>query len=172
MSPVTQSSPSATAAPLLQQVAVVLVEPRIPQNTGNIARLCACTGASLMLVGSLGFRLHDRYLKRAGMDYLAHVAIEQFADWPDLMAAYPDWTPWFFSSKAARPYTRVGYPPRTLLVFGSETQGLPEALLDTHADRCVTLPMQPHPDVRSLNLSNTVAVAVYEAIRQQQGDQC
>jgi len=162
-------SSAATAAPLLQQVAVVLVEPRIPQNTGNIARLCACTGAALILVGSLGFRLHDRYLKRAGMDYMAHVAIEQFADWPDLMTAYPDWTPWFFSSKVARPYTQVAYPPKTLLVFGSETQGLPEALLVAHADQCVTLPMAANPAVRSLNLSNTVAVAVYEAIRQQQG---
>lgn len=146
------------------KITVVLVEPRIPQNTGNIARLCACTGAELYLVGSLGFRLNDKYLERAGMDYLDDIPIHHVPDWKDMKAAKPGWTPYFVSTKAKRNYSDIQYPENALLVFGSESHGLPAWLIDENLETSIRIPMRP--DSRSLNLSNSVSIVLYEAIRQ------
>jgi tRNA (cytidine/uridine-2'-O-)-methyltransferase len=115
------------------KITVVLVEPRIPQNTGNIARLCACTGADLYLVGSLGFRLNDKYLERAGMDYLDDIPIHHVPDFKDVLAQKPGATPYFVSTKAKINYTDIVYPENCLLVFGSESHGLPAWLIDSPA---------------------------------------
>lgn len=146
------------------RIAVVLVEPRIPQNTGNIARLCACTGADLYLVGSLGFRLNDKYLERAGMDYLDDIPIHHVPDFKDVMAQKPGWTPYFVSTKAKVNYTDVAYPQDALLVFGSESHGLPAWLIEENPESSIRIPMRANS--RSLNLSNSVAIVLYEAIRQ------
>ena len=144
---------------------IVLVEPEIPQNTGNIARTCAATGASLHLVRPLGFSLDDRYLRRAGLDYwpMARVCVHE--DFPSLRAQYPDAPLFFFTTKGARRLDAFSYPDGALLVFGRETRGLPEALLEQYPGRCVRIPMRE--GARSLNLANSVAVALYEALRQQ-----
>jgi tRNA (cytidine/uridine-2'-O-)-methyltransferase len=147
------------------KIAIVLVEPRIPQNTGNIARLCACTGADLYLVGSLGFRLNDKYLERAGMDYLDNIPIHHVPDFKDVLAAKPGWTPYFVSTKAKVNYTDVDYPDDgALLVFGSESHGLPAWLIEENLETSIRIPMRP--DSRSLNLANSVAIVLYEAVRQ------
>lgn len=146
------------------RIAVVLVEPRIPQNTGNIARLCACTGASLYLVGSLGFRLNDKYLERAGMDYMDDIPIHHLPDFRDVAERHPGWTPYFVSTKATLNYTGVRYDSPCLLVFGSETHGLPAWLIEENPQTSVRIPMQA--DTRSLNLANSVSIVLYEAIRQ------
>jgi tRNA (cytidine/uridine-2'-O-)-methyltransferase len=146
---------------------VVLVEPRIPQNTGNIARLCVCTGAELYLVGSLGFRLSDRFLNRAGMDYMDAIDLHHLPTFEAVQEAKPGWTPYFLSSKATRSHFEVTYPPDgALLVFGPETHGLPEAWLDRHPETSLRIPMVA--DGRSLNLANSVAIVLYEALRQRQ----
>lgn len=148
------------------QIAIALVEPRIPQNTGNVARLCACTGADLYLVGSLGFQLDDKYLERAGMDYLDQAPITRVTDFPDLLAACPGYTPYFVSTKATTRYTDITYPTRSLLVFGSETHGLPAWLIAEHPQTSIRIPMVEN--ARSLNLANSVSIVLYEALRQQQ----
>jgi tRNA (cytidine/uridine-2'-O-)-methyltransferase len=143
---------------------LVLVEPEIPQNTGNIARTCAATGARLHLVEPLGFRIDDAKLKRAGLDYWHMLHITYY---PGLAAFFAQ-TPgpyYYFSTKAGQVYSNVRYPARVYLLFGKETAGLPEPLLRAHRERCVRLPMQSA--ARSLNLSNAVAVATYEVLRQQ-----
>lgn len=142
---------------------IVLVEPQIPQNTGNIARTCAATGARLHLVRPLGFAIDDRKLKRAGLDYWRLLDISYYDGTEDFFARNPG--PFFyFSTKAPRRYTDAAYPDGAYLVFGREDAGLPEPLLAREYASCVRLPMIP--GARSLNLSNTVAVAVYEALRQ------
>jgi tRNA (cytidine/uridine-2'-O-)-methyltransferase len=146
------------------QVAVVLVEPQIPQNAGNIARLCACTGCDLFLVGSLGFRWNNTVVKRAGMDYLDQANVQHVADFNDVLAQKPGWSPYFATSKATQSYTQITYPPNTLLVFGSETYGLPEAFLAQHAHAAIRIPMVAN--TRSLNLANAAAIVLYEVIRQ------
>ena len=147
----------------MQPLNVVLVEPQIPQNTGNIARTCAATGARLHLVEPMGFAVDDKKLKRAGLDYWHLLDITYYNGMDDLFARCPG--PFFyFTTKAPRRYTDVQYPDGAYLVFGREDAGLPEALLAQNPERCVRLPMIP--DARSLNLSNTVAVGVYEALRQ------
>ncbi|HEY9686135.1 MAG TPA: tRNA (cytidine(34)-2'-O)-methyltransferase [Coleofasciculaceae cyanobacterium] len=155
-------------APLLLEaspgVTIALVEPRIPQNTGNIARLCACTGAELYLVGSLGFKLGDKYLARAGMDYMDDIPIQQVPDFKDLLAQRSGYTPYFVSTKAEINYTDVVYPENTLLVFGSESHGLPAWLIDDNPDTSIRIPMRA--DARSLNLANSVSIVLYEIIRQ------
>jgi tRNA (cytidine/uridine-2'-O-)-methyltransferase len=145
------------------EIAVVLVEPRIPQNTGNIARLCACTGAELYLVGSLGFRLGDKYLERAGMDYMDDIEIRHVPDFKDVLREKPGWTPYFVSTKATRNYTATAYQSPTLLVFGSETHGLPAWLIEENPQTSVRIPMQA--EARSLNLANSVSIVLYEVIR-------
>lgn len=143
---------------------IVLVEPEIPQNTGNIARTCAATGCRLHLVRPLGFEVSDKYLKRAGLDYWPYVDIAYYDSIEELFAKYPQAAFTFFSTKAARTHSEVRYRAGDFLVFGKETAGLPEALLAERYDQCARIPMLG--GIRSLNLANSVAVAVYEAWRQ------
>lgn len=143
---------------------VVLVEPEIPQNTGNIARTCAATGCRLHLVRPLGFEVSDKYLKRAGLDYWQFVDIAYYDGIEELFARYPQARFFFFSTKAAKVHSDVAYREGDFLVFGKETKGLPESLLAARYDSAVRLPMVG--EIRSLNLANSVAVAVYEAWRQ------
>ena len=144
---------------------IVLYEPEIPQNTGNIARTCAATGSMLHLIEPLGFELSDRYLKRAGLDYWHMMQYRVYADFERFLEAWPDARMHFLTTKAPCAYTEASYGPDDFLVFGCETRGLPESLLSRVHDRCVRIPMVP--GARSLNLSNSVAVVVYEALRQQ-----
>lgn len=144
---------------------IVLVNPEIPQNTGNIARTCAATGARLHLIKPLGFELSDRYLKRAGLDYWHMMQFETHESWPDFLRQYPHARLHFATTKAPRDYCQVSYGPDDFLVFGRETKGLDEELLARHYDQCIRIPMRA--DARSLNLSNSVAVTLYEALRQQ-----
>ena len=142
---------------------IVLVEPQIPQNTGNISRTCAATGARLHLVGPMGFKIDDAKLKRAGLDYWHLLDINYY----DNLAEFFEKNKgefYYFSTKAKHKYCEVSYPDNCYIVFGKETAGLPEELLYANADRCVRLPMIS--EARSLNLSNTVAVGVYEVLRQ------
>ena len=144
---------------------VVLFEPEIPQNTGNIARTCAATRTGLILIEPLGFQLADKYMKRAGLDYFSMVDIQVMPSFEALMEKYPNAQYHFASTKAPRSYTEVRYGAEDFLVFGCETKGLPESLLQRVYDRCVRIPMRP--DARSLNLAKSVAIIVYEALRQQ-----
>ena len=143
---------------------IVLVEPEIPQNTGNIARTCAATGCELHLVEPLGYKLEDRYLKRAGLDYWPLVKVHVHKDFAEVLSMYPDAPFYYASTKAPRGYAQVEYPEDVFLVFGKESRGLPENLLERVYDRCIRIPMVP--DNRSLNLSNAVAIVCYEALRQ------
>ncbi len=145
---------------------IVLVEPEIPPNTGNIARLCAATGSILHLVGELGFSLDDRYLKRAGLDYWEHVAMRCWPDLQTLREASPDGRFFYLSTKASRSYLDVCYQSGDYLVFGKETKGLPEELIRANPDNAVTIPMPGHEAVRSLNLSTSAGIVLYEALRQ------
>lgn len=145
-------------------VNIVLVEPEIPMNTGNIARTCAATGARLELIKPLGFEISDRYLKRAGLDYWHMMELRVHESWEDFLAAYPGAELFFTSKKARACYSEVRYPEETFLVFGRESRGLPEELLAAHYDRCLRIPMRA--GARSLNLSNSVAIMAYEYLRQ------
>ena len=142
---------------------IVLVEPQIPQNTGNVARTCACTGARLHLVQPMGFTVTDAKLKRAGLDYWNKLDITYYASLADFLKK-ADGPCFFFTTKGGRRYTDAAYPDGAYLVFGREDQGLPEPLLCAHPEQCVRLPMRGA--LRSLNLSNTVAIGAYEALRQ------
>ena len=148
----------------MPQLNIVLVEPRIPQNAGNIARTCAATGARLHLVEPLGFSLDSARLRRAGLDYWEYLDVTRYPSLRDFLARTEGEPLFFFSTKARRTYSDIRYPPGAWLVFGREDAGLPEKLLAAHPDRCVRLPMRP--GLRSLNLANTVAVGTYEALRQ------
>ena len=143
---------------------IVLYEPEIPQNTGNIARTCAATGSVLHLIKPLGFSLEDKYLKRAGLDYWRMMRYEVHENFEELLEKYPGARMHFLSTKAPRSYTEAIYGPDDFLVFGRETRGLPESLLSRVYDRCLRIPMVP--GARSLNLSNSVAIVLYEALRQ------
>lgn len=145
---------------------IVLLEPQIPQNTGNIARTCAATGASLHLIRPMGFEVDDKKLKRAGLDYWHQLDITYYDGWNDFITKNPDAELFYFSTKARRIYTDISYPSRVYLVFGREDAGLPEELLLANRERCVRLPMRDN--LRSLNLSNTAAIAVYEVLRQRE----
>ena len=146
---------------------IVLVEPEIPPNTGNVARLCAATGTVLHLIEPLGFKLDDAKLKRAGMDYWKLV---QWKCWPNWAAfagnALPTARLWFIESGGPRLYTEVHFNPEDYLVFGRETAGLPKALLESDRENWLQIPMFT-PEARSLNLSNCVAIVLFEALRQQ-----
>lgn len=144
---------------------IVLYQPEIPQNTGNIARTCAATGSTLHLIKPLGFSLADKYLKRAGLDYWHMMEYHVHENFEELLASYPDARMHFLSTKAPRGYTEVAFDENDFLVFGCETRGLPESLLSRVYERCVRIPMVP--GARSLNLSNSVAIVLYEALRQQ-----
>ena len=142
---------------------IVLIEPEIPQNTGNIARTCAATGAALHLIRPLGFEITDRNLKRAGLDYWDKLEIHYYDSIEDFFCKNPGANALYFTTKAPRVYTDADYSYPCYLIFGKETKGLPEDLLRAHIDECVRLPMREN--LRSLNLSNTAAVAVFEALR-------
>lgn len=144
---------------------IVLMQPEIPQNTGNIARTCAATGTMLHLVRPLGFSLDDRYLKRAGLDYWHMMRYRVYDGFDELLTSCPDARMHFLTTKAPRGYADARYEPNDFLVFGCETRGLPESLLSRVYDRCVRIPMVD--GARSLNLSNAVAVVLYEALRSQ-----
>lgn len=143
---------------------IVLVEPEIPQNTGNIARTCAATGARLHLVKPMGFRVDDKKLKRAGLDYWYLLDITYYESLDDFFRKNPDGQFYYFTTKALNTHSDVEYPDNCYLVFGKETAGLPESLLVANPNRCVRLPMIS--EARSLNLSNAVAVGAYEVLRQ------
>ena len=147
----------------LARLNIVLVEPQIPQNTGNIARTCAATGARLHLVGPMGFKVDDAKLKRAGLDYWHLLDINYYVDLAEFFRKNQGEF-YYFSTKARNKYCDVSYPDGCYIVFGKETAGLPEELLYANAERCVRLPMIS--EARSLNLSNSVAVGVYEVLRQ------
>lgn len=142
---------------------IVLVEPQIPQNTGNIARTCAATGARLHLVKPMGFTVDDKKLKRAGLDYWHLLDIRYYENLQDFFEKNSG-PFYYFTTKARHRYSDVNYPEGAYLVFGREDAGLPESLLYQNPETCVRLPMRSM--ARSLNLSNTVAIAVYEALRQ------
>ncbi len=148
---------------------VALVEPEIPPNTGNVARLCAATRTPLHVVGATGFRMDDRSLRRAGLDYWSEVELHRHLDIAALQAALRAATPdarfVYLTTKAETPYTDWRFTTNDCLVFGRETRGLPEELLHANWERCVTIPM-PNPRVRSLNLATAVAIVLYEALRQ------
>ena len=143
---------------------VVLVQPEIPQNTGNIARTCAATGCTLHLVRPLGFEISDKYLRRAGLDYWHLVNVEVHESLEAFLAQYPAARLHLFTTKAKRTYTQAQYRAGDFLVFGRETRGLDEEFLVQHPGECVRIPMRE--EARSLNLSNSVAIAVYEGLRQ------
>ncbi len=148
----------------MKDINIVLVEPEIPQNTGNIARTCAATGASLHLVKPLGFEIDDRKLKRAGLDYWDKLDITYYENLADFFEKNPEAAFYCFTTKAKHCYTDIVYPEKVFLMFGKETKGLPEELLFENHDRCVRIPMRD--TLRSLNLSNSAAIAVYEVLRQ------
>ena len=148
---------------------IVLYQPEIPQNTGNIARTCAATGSTLHLIKPLGFSLADKYLKRAGLDYWHMMEYHVHEHFEELLEQYPDARMHFLSTTAPKGYTEVAYGENDFLVFGCETRGLPESLLTRVYERCVRIPMVP--GARSLNLSNSVAIVLYEALRQNQFEQ-
>lgn len=143
---------------------IVLVEPEIPGNTGNIARLCAATGCHLHLVRPLGFSVEDKYLKRAGLDYWHLVDIHYYDSVYEVLEKYQDSSKFLLTTKADKSYTEVRYDKDSLLIFGKETAGLPQRLREEYADCCVRIPMIK--EARSLNLSNAAAVVAYEALRQ------
>jgi tRNA (cytidine/uridine-2'-O-)-methyltransferase len=144
---------------------IALWEPAIPPNTGNIARLCAATGSELHLIGRLGFRLDNRSLRRAGIDYWDKVVVHRHVDLDTFEKALPAVRLICFSAHATRPYTHVAYRPNDCLLFGSEAHGLPQSVLRRCGENVVTIPM-PALAVRSLNLATAVAIALYEALRQ------
>ena len=143
---------------------IVLFEPEIPYNTGSVGRTCVAVGAKLWLVRPLGFQIEDRRLRRAGLDYWQHLDWEAVDDWDALVARLVDRRFWFFSKKVAKIYTDVEFAAGDVLVFGSESKGLPQSLLDAHSDHCLQIPIRPQ--ARSLNLSVSVALAAFEARRQ------
>ena len=143
---------------------IVLVEPEIPQNTGNIARTCAVTGCTLHLVGPLGFSIDDKKLKRAGLDYWHLLDVRYYDSLDEFWEKNPNGTYFYATSKGQQRHTDVTYPPDAYLLFGKETAGLPEHLLAQPPERCIRIPMRV--GARCLNLSNSVAVVTYEALRQ------
>ncbi|HEY5885370.1 MAG TPA: tRNA (cytidine(34)-2'-O)-methyltransferase [Pyrinomonadaceae bacterium] len=146
-------------------IRVALVEPEIPPNTGNIARLCAANRVPLHIVGAIGFRLDDRAVRRAGLDYWPEVQLERHTDIDNLHQSLPSARFLYFSTRGEQSYLDWNFHDEDCLVFGRETRGLPEPLLHANWDRCLTIPML-NPNVRSLNLATAVGVVLYEALRQ------
>jgi len=143
---------------------VVLYEPEIPQNTGNIARMCACTGCRLYLVGKLGFSLSDKYMKRSGLDYWDSVEVIKKTSLDELIEENPNANFYLLTTKGKKKYTDTQFKQGDFFVFGPETRGLPEDLIFSNFDKAITIPMMEGQ--RSLNLSNSAAIVVYEGIRQ------
>ena len=148
----------------MPKINIILCEPEIPQNTGNIARTCAATGASLHLIRPLGFEIDNAKLKRAGLDYWDKLDITYYDGLDDFFAKHQGITVYYFSTKAKYKYSDVKYPEDAWIMFGKESKGLPEELLYANPENCVRIPMRD--SLRSLNLSNSVAIAVYEILRQ------
>ena len=146
-------------------VNIVLVEPEIPMNTGNIARTCAATRSRLHLIEPLGFDISDKAVKRAGLDYWPMVDLAVYSDLDDFFARNPDPDLWLATTKAPRDYSQAQFRDNCWLFFGKETAGLPKELRERYYDRCLRIPMRP--DARSLNLANSVAILTYEALKQQ-----
>lgn len=144
---------------------IALVEPEIPPNTGNIARLCAATFTDLHIVGVTGFRMDEKAVKRAGLDYWDEVKIHRHFELKNLYEKLPNSRFLYFTTKSERAYTEWNFRENDCLIFGRETRGLPEEILRENAERCLTIPM-PNKNVRSLNLANSVGIVLYEALRQ------
>jgi tRNA (cytidine/uridine-2'-O-)-methyltransferase len=144
---------------------IVLVEPEIPPNTGNIGRLCAATGTHLHLVGKLGFSLDNKHLRRAGLDYWPEVKLFRWDSLEELKATVPDGRFWYASKKVNTSYTQIEFKPGDYIVFGKETLGLPEELLEQEKERCIRIPIFSNA-VRSLNLANSAAILLFEGLRQ------
>ncbi len=144
---------------------IVLVEPEIPNNTGNISRTCAVTGSSLHLVRPLGFSTDDKHLKRAGLDYWQYLDLHYYDSFDEVLQTYPNGRFFFATTKAKRFYTDISFQKDDFLVFGKETAGLPKAILKAYPEQIIRIPMGK--DIRSLNLANSVAIILYEALRQQ-----
>ena len=147
---------------------IVLFEPEIPANTGNIGRTCVATNTRLHLIEPLGFRLNEKNLKRAGMDYWEHLDVTTYIDYRDFMEKNPGAKIYMATTKSPNLYTDVKYEPDCYIMFGKESAGIPEEILMEHKEKCVRIPMIN--DIRSLNLSNSVAIVLYEALRQNQFD--
>ncbi len=145
---------------------IVLYEPEIPANTGNIGRTCVAAGAKLHLIEPLGFRLNEKEIRRAGMDYWKDLDVQRYVDWEDFLEKNKNAKIYMATTKAKQFYTEVSYEPDCYLMFGKESAGIPEEILIRHSETCVRIPMME--GARSLNLSNSVAVLLYEALRQNQ----
>ena len=143
---------------------IVLHQPEIPQNTGNIGRTCVATGTSLHLIEPLGFRLNEKELKRAGMDYWERLDVTRYMDFNDFKEKHPRAKIWMATTKAKRSYTEVSFCMDDFIMFGKESAGIPEEILVENEENCIRIPMGN--DIRSLNLSNSVAIVLYEALRQ------
>lgn len=147
---------------------IVLYEPEIPANTGNIGRTCVATGTSLHLIEPLGFSLNEKAIKRAGMDYWKDLDVKRYINWNDFMEKNPNANIYMATTKGRHVYTEVNYESDCFIMFGKESAGIPEEILKEHPDTCVRIPMIG--ETRSLNLSNSVAIVLYEALRQNQFD--
>ena len=147
---------------------IVLYEPEIPANTGNIGRTCVATGTSLHLIEPLGFSLSEKAIKRAGMDYWKDLDVKRYVNWEDFLQKNPGAKIYMATTKGRHVYTEVNYEPDCFIMFGKESAGIPEEILKEHPDTCVRIPMIG--ETRSLNLSNSVAIVLYEALRQNQFD--
>lgn len=148
----------------MYNINIVLHEPQIPQNTGNIARTCAVTGAALHLIKPFGFKITDKNLKRAGLDYWDKLEIYYYENLEDFFSRNPDADVYYFTTKGKNVYSNISYPDNVYIMFGREDKGLPETLLHDNPEKCVRIPMRNK--LRSLNLSNSVAISVYEILRQ------
>ena len=144
---------------------IVLHQPEIPQNTGNIGRTCVATGTSLHLIEPLGFRLDEKSIKRAGMDYWQHLDVHRYVNFEDFLEKNPGAKIWMATTKAKHTYSDVKFGENDFIMFGKESAGIPEEILVDYEDTCIRIPMLPK--IRSLNLSNSVAIVLYEALRQQ-----
>ena len=147
---------------------IVLFEPEIPANTGNIGRTCVATGTRLHLIEPLGFRLNEKEIRRAGMDYWQDLDVTRYINWEDFLEKNPDAKIYMATTKGKHVYTEVSYEPDCYIMFGKESAGIPEEILIEHPEECIRIPMIG--ETRSLNLSNSVAIVLYEALRQNQFD--
>lgn len=143
---------------------IILHQPEIPANTGNIGRTCVATGTSLHLIEPLGFRLNEKEIKRAGMDYWQHLNVSRYVNFAEFQEKHPGAKIWMATTKAKHSYTDVTFGPDDYIMFGKESAGIPEEILVDYEESCIRIPMMPQ--IRSLNLSNSVAIVLYEALRQ------
>ena len=143
---------------------IVLYQPEIPANTGNIGRTCVATGTSLHLIEPLGFRINEKELRRAGMDYWEHLDVTRYVNYAEFQEKHPGAKIWMATTKAKHTYTQVKYGPDDFIMFGRESAGIPEEILVENEENCIRIPMLPA--IRSLNLSNSAAIVLYEALRQ------